>query len=167
MTTYRLSIPGRPMGKQRPVPAPGHTRPFTPAQTVAAEKRIRALWERKFPGHTPLTRPIMLRFTAVFRIPELFTPAQKSAAGDGQLYFTGKPDKDNIEKLVCDALNGVAWIDDAQIQGGGVKRYGSPERVDIEITELEGPETPSIKRRNAKQQTEMNLGNPAKRRRRG
>jgi Holliday junction resolvase RusA-like endonuclease len=28
---------------------------------------------------------------------------------------TYKPDWDNLGKLVCDALNGVAWHDDAQV----------------------------------------------------
>lgn len=167
MSTLRLSIPGRPKGKQRPIPAPGHTRPFTPAETVAAEKRIAELWRRKFPRHVPLTGPIMLRFTAVFAIPTGFTTAQRTAALDGRLYATLKPDKDNIEKLICDALNGLAWVDDAQIQGGGVKRYGSPERVDIELTELEGPTTPSIARRTKKLQRELDFGRshpPARRR---
>lgn len=165
MTTYRLSIPGRPQGKQRPSTAPGHSRPYTPAETVAAEKRIRELWKRKFPRHVPLTGPVMLRFTAVFSIPQGFTALQRASALDGRLYATVKPDKDNIEKLVCDSLNGLAYVDDAQIQGGGVKRYGSPERVDIELTELEGPSTPSIARRLNKLQLELAGLNAPRRRR--
>ena len=76
--------------------------------------------------------------------------AQRAAALTGQLYATKKPDKDNIEKAIADALNGVAWFDDAQISGGGTKRYGSPERVDVTIEELDGiVETPGdIRRKN-------------------
>lgn len=150
MTTLRLTIPGKPIGKGRPRVAPGHSRPYTPADTVAVEKKIRALFERKFPNHVPMVGPIMLRFTAVFETPAGFTVAQRKAAGDGQLYYTGKPDKENIEKLLLDALNGLAYIDDAQLQGGGVKRYGSPARVDLELTELASPITPSIERRQKK-----------------
>jgi len=39
-------------------------------------------------------------------------------------YPTGRPDWDNYAKLVCDALNGVAYKDDSQIvQMQGWKRY--------------------------------------------
>jgi Holliday junction resolvase RusA-like endonuclease len=40
------------------------------------------------------------------------------------LYPTGKPDWDNIGKLVCDSLNGILWRDDAVIVDGSTsKRY--------------------------------------------
>ena len=50
---------------------------------------------------------------------------------------TCKPDADNIEKLVMDALNGVAWIDDSQVTDLSVRkdyRYrNAPERTTVRI----------------------------------
>jgi Holliday junction resolvase RusA-like endonuclease len=45
-----------------------------------------------------------------------------------------KPDWDNVGKIVCDALNGVAWHDDAQIVDAHVeKRYGIEPMVCVVI----------------------------------
>ena len=36
--------------------------------------------------------------------------------------FTRKPDADNVAKSVLDALNGVAWLDDAQVTHLSVRK---------------------------------------------
>lgn len=155
----KFSILGRPTAKGRPrahafvkhgdgAPRAG-VRLITPADTVKVERLIAKTFRARFPNHRPWTGPIMLQFTAVFEIPKGFTVAQRKAALDGQLYHTGKPDKDNVEKLLCDALNGVAWVDDAQLQGGGVKRYGVAERIDVTLRKLDHVGTPADLRRAA------------------
>lgn len=48
-----------------------------------------------------------------------------------------KPDFDNCEKLVLDALNGVVWNDDAQITDwSGKKRYDPNPRTEIIVRPL-------------------------------
>lgn len=52
---------------------------------------------------------------------------------------THKPDIDNVAKIVLDALNGVAWEDDAQVVSLTVSkldRTRSPERLSVSIKEL-------------------------------
>lgn len=121
-------------GRQRAV---AHVHPDD--DTVKIEKAILSEFKVRFPRHTPWIGAIMLRFTAVFPVVSGFTVEQRAAAARGELYHTAKPDKDNIEKLLTDALNGAAWVDDAQIQGGGVKRYGSPPRIDVVLELLPTP----------------------------
>ena len=168
MSRISFSIPGEPKGKGRPRIAPGQTRPYTPKETVNAERAIRAEFMRLFPGHKAWTGPIMLRFTAVFAIPKSFNAALRQAALEGRLYAIKKPDKDNIEKLICDALNGAAWADDAQLQGGGIKRYGHPPRVDVTLEQLAAPDlpvTPGQRRQETKQaQLRLGLGTAPRRR---
>ena len=52
----------------------------------------------------------------------------------GKLLPTKKPDWDNIGKIICDALNGIAYADDAQVTDGRVvKRYSAEPRVVVEL----------------------------------
>ena len=138
----------------------------TPKATVAAEKAIRDEFKRRWPDHKPWTGPVMLRFTAVFETPKSFNKALQIAAAAGKLYHIAKPDADNCAKLVADALNGIAWHDDSQLQGGGVKRYGSPARIDVTIehlTDHDAPPTPrEAKRRALSAQPQFTLARPAK-----
>lgn len=49
------------------------------------------------------------------------------------LVHTRRPDADNMIKLVKDALNGVFWRDDSQVQISAVKLYSSRPRTQVEI----------------------------------
>ena len=53
---------------------------------------------------------------------------------------TRKPDADNVLKAVLDALNGVAWVDDAQIVTATVRKFVCSgecvPRVEISIKEV-------------------------------
>ena len=52
-------------------------------------------------------------------------------------YHLKRPDVDNLLKLVCDALNGVAWKDDSDIASiFAVKGYSEHPRTEIEIKYL-------------------------------
>jgi Holliday junction resolvase RusA-like endonuclease len=162
VTKIAFSIPGEPKGKDRPRAIPriierdgepvAVVSMHTPPATVTAEKAIRELFMRKFPDHQRWSGAVLIRFTAIFETPKSFNNTLQAAAKTGGLYCIKKPDKDNIEKLIADALNGIAWHDDAQVMGGGIKRYGSPARVDVVLECLDTPDmppTPGQKRRDA------------------
>jgi Holliday junction resolvase RusA-like endonuclease len=45
----------------------------------------------------------------------------------GERPHTVKPDKDNLEKAVMDALTGIQiWKDDCQVYGGNTEKYWTP-----------------------------------------
>jgi len=145
-----ITMPGEPRGWGRPTPVArlrGDGTPFvmmvTQDETRAAKKKLLQLFRAKYPHHRKWTGPVMMRFTAVFETPATFSKALKEAAARGKLYCVRKPDTDNIAKLIKDALNGVVYADDQQVMGGGVKRYGSPARVEIEFESLESPDVPA------------------------
>lgn len=47
---------------------------------------------------------------------------------------TAKPDKDNLEKAVMDALTGIqVWKDDCQVYGGRTEKYWSAEKSGAHI----------------------------------
>lgn len=84
-----------------------------------------------------LQGPLRLVVTAWFPRPKSKTWKTRPMPA---YFHESKPDFDNVLKAVADALNGVAWGDDAQIAVGTIKKYvcsGSDvSRVEIFIEEL-------------------------------
>ena len=49
-----------------------------------------------------------------------------------------KPDADNIAKIICDALNGIAYQDDAAVaELSVVKKWDDTERIELAVSEVE------------------------------
>lgn len=169
MGSIVFTIPGAPRGKARPRATARiiwkDGRPeavvsvHTPKQTRDDEKAVLLAFQRAHPNHLPFTGPVLLKFVAVHPIPASWPKRLKEAAARGTLFCVTKPDKDNIEKLIVDALTppkrkrgstgpapsaiGYAWVDDQQVMGGGLKRYGSPPRVEVTLQSLESPDVPA------------------------
>lgn len=139
----QFSIPGRPRAKQRP--RSGDRGFYTPKETEAEEAFIRKLGSKSMQGRAPMVGPVALRLVAVFEMPASWPPRVLEMR---LLPHVSKPDLDNIEKLVLDALNGVVYADDAQIcEVHKFKRYGEGERVDVILEELATTvDHPAVKR---------------------
>ena len=55
----------------------------------------------------------------------------------GLIFPTKKPDTDNIAKAILDALNGLAYYDDAQVVNLEVqKRYSNEPRAEVFINDI-------------------------------
>jgi Holliday junction resolvase RusA-like endonuclease len=93
---------------------------YTPKATVEAERLIGWECKKTMAGAKPLEGAVEIEIVTFFPIPESWSKAKKAEA----YWHTSKPDGDNIAKLVKDSLNGVAWIDDAQVARQTIiKRY--------------------------------------------
>ena len=154
-----FTIPGKPRGKARPrstarlVMVDGKPKAiatvYSDPDMEALEAEVARLFRRAAgPDFQPATGPIKLNILAVFPIPQSFNATTRGLALQGKVWHRGTPDLDNIEKLIADGLNKIAWIDDGQIavvtKG---KRYGQPERVEVTIEALEQPpgtRTPAV-----------------------
>lgn len=100
-----LTIPGKPLGKQRPRVTKFGT--YTPKDTVNYESVVRMLWIEKFEG-PPISGPIEVEIFAAFLPPKSASKKRRLAMITDEIRPTGKPDWDNVGKIVCDALNGGA-----------------------------------------------------------
>ena len=132
----RFIIEGTPHGKGRPrFTKGGHT--YTDRKTSDYEQRVKEAYvtqvkasERKIIS----VSPVHMFITAVFSVPRSDSKAVKDAKLAGTIFPTIKSDCDNIAKIVCDALNGLAYADDKQIVECSVqKRYGDLQRVEVTI----------------------------------
>lgn len=126
-----IYIPGQPVGKGRPrfVRATGHA--YTPTKTKDYEALVKRAYII-YNGHTMLTGPIRLDISAVYQLPK----DKKRRATLAQRPYTGKPDIDNVAKVIQDALNGLAYEDDKQVVEMYVeKRYcGEDEEPHVSVT---------------------------------
>ena len=138
--TIHFHIPGQPVGKGRPRigKVGAHARMFTPAKTVSYESTVALFAAQAMAGRPLLTGPVNLQMRVDFAIPASWSQKKQRAAEAGLILPTVKPDADNILKALCDAINGVVWVDDVQVVDLTVKkRYSVQPGVAVRIDELE------------------------------
>lgn len=135
-------ILGEPRGKGRPrfSTVCGHVKPRTPEDTVLYENLVKTEYRRqtneiRFPDNAMLD----VRVIAYYSIPKSISKKKRQAMLDRQIRPTKKPDADNIQKVICDSLNGLAYRDDAQIVDCQVRKfYSDRPRVVVTILECGG-----------------------------
>lgn len=136
-------MPGVPQGKARARtfynPKLGRSQSITPQQTVLYENLIKQCYINACADVRWMDKePLKVVLTAYFPIPKSMTKKDRERVSSMELFPTKKPDADNIAKVVCDALNGIAYADDTQVITLTVnKRYdldGEP-RISIYIVE--------------------------------
>ena len=131
-----LCIPGQPQGKARArtVLQGGKVHSYTPAKTAAYEALVAGTYKTSFPDAETATGAVEVAIRAIYEVPKSWPRKRKQEALAGLIPVTTKPDCDNILKIVADALNGVAWVDDSQIVFAKVRKaYGAEARVEVEI----------------------------------
>lgn len=80
---------------------------------------------------------LKMAITAFYPIPTSWSKKKRTAAIGGAIRPTVKPDADNVLKVICDALNGIAYADDKQIVEAAVRKFYVMEpAVVVEIEEV-------------------------------
>lgn len=97
----RLTIAGEPFAKQRPrarALGKGRVTIYTPQETEDAEAVVAAAWRAQHPDYVPDPE-------ARYGLSVIF-----------HRYARHRRDVDNLGKLLMDGLNGLAWVDDYQVE---------------------------------------------------
>ncbi len=136
-------VPGQPQGKGRAKAgrgAGGHVRMYTPGKTVAYEGLV-ALAASQAMSRKSLDAflgPVFLCMDIGLKVPASWSKVKREIALAGGLLPTTKPDIDNTEKIVADALNGVVWGDDTQVVlVAKRKRYAATPGVRVWVVPLD------------------------------
>lgn len=105
-------VPGIPVAKARPrfVRVGAGVRTFTPPTSARFEERVR-LSAQQAGVRIQNDGPVELRVVAYW--PMTGAPLKRGSR-PGRLR-TARPDVDNVLKAIADALNGIAYKDDAQV----------------------------------------------------
>ena len=127
----------QPVAKGRPRFAPsigpGYGHAYTPKKTLEAEKQILALTLPDKPS-TPFQYWASVELIFNMPIPKSMPKRYQLLAASNEVIHTKKPDLDNLEKTILDALNGVFYRDDSIIyRVEKVKRYSKEPCVELII----------------------------------
>ncbi|WP_175689681.1 RusA family crossover junction endodeoxyribonuclease [Burkholderia anthina] len=132
-------VPGTPVAKGRPRFARqgAHVRAFTPEKTERYENLVKVAASVAMRGAAPFDGPVRFVVHIGAPIPTSWSMKRQDAAAAGLIGATKKPDWSNVVKAIEDGLNGVAYVDDAQIIDAWVsKRYTRTPGVRVEVIEL-------------------------------
>lgn len=135
MSVLRFTYPGPPVAQARPrVTRRGA---FRPDANRRAEERLRAamLHEARRQGWRCTSDPVRLMVMCWMPIPASW-PKWRRAIAHGAPHI-GRPDIDNLAKLVADAGNGVLWTDDAALAHVEVRKvYGDEPSTFVLVSRL-------------------------------
>jgi len=129
----KFTVYGKPQGKARPrFTRAGHA--YTPESTRDYEDCVRMAYIAAGGKLIPYDVPVSVEITAWYAIPKSTSVAIREKMENGDITPRIKPDWDNIGKIICDALNGAAYHDDAQVTQATVRKlYGLTPMVCVQV----------------------------------
>ncbi len=142
-----IVIEGQPVGKGRPKFARQgqFVKAYTPEKTADYEELVRTIYRLKAKDEHFRTVyfqkdiPLRIHIRAYYKIPKNTAKALRADMLDGKIRPLVKPDFDNVEKIICDALNGIAYQDDKQIVENYMQKfYSDKPRVEVTLEEISG-----------------------------
>lgn len=108
-------VDGKPQGKQRPRFSRISKTVYTPNKTAKYEKQIAKAYTDAGGKCIPAECYVSVSVSAFFPVPKSYSKKKREDCLERRLRPDKKPDMDNILKVVLDALNEVAYVDDKQV----------------------------------------------------
>lgn len=144
MTTFRVNaIPvAQPRQRHRVIKTGGKSfaQNYTPASDPVNAFKAHLRLAAQQADVKPIRGPISVTLRCYFPRLKAHYRTNGQLKPSAPTFKESKPDHDNLAKSVCDALNGIAWHDDAQIvDGRTVKLYATddePVGVLVEIEQI-------------------------------
>lgn len=130
--SIRFTLPFRAVPKERHRHGAG--RSFTPERTRNFEQDVRLVAGPLMRGLSPFSGAVEISVLFVFKVPVSWPSARRRAALEGVIRPVARPDLDNIEKSIFDALNRLVHSDDAIIADKNVaKFFGTSDRIEVRV----------------------------------
>lgn len=136
MQKYEFEMIGEIIGKARPRMNTRTGRAYTPTNTKNYEYFLRQWFIRQYPNFKPIEGRVKVEIVAYFNIPKSTSKKREAEMLADNISPTKKPDADNIIKIVLDAMNKFAYLDDTQVTFCKViKKYAKTPKVVVTIEE--------------------------------
>jgi Holliday junction resolvase RusA-like endonuclease len=117
----------------------GYASAYTPKETVSYENLVKYAYQAEVGKTFDKDIPLRVLIVALYEIPQSTSKKRANLMRTGEIRPTKKPDTDNIAKIICDSLNGIAYHDDAQVVDlKVVKYYSDTPCVTVTIEEVTG-----------------------------
>ena len=133
-----FTVDGTAVPKQRP--RISGRRAYTPKRTKDYEERVLNEFRSSYSGFYPAFGkdvPVRICISVIQEIPKSWSKKKRSQAESGEIVpLSRNGDVDNIAKSILDALNTLAYEDDAQVTTLIIsKRYGADPYAAVRIEE--------------------------------
>ena len=139
MIQVQYSVPGEPRGKGRPRFAKrgNFVKTYTDAKTASYEDQIR-FYALKAMGDSKVIEGAVRVFVSIrMAVPKSYSNKRREACLNGSDKPLKKPDWDNVAKSICDAMNGIIYVDDTQIVEAHItKQYAQQAEVVVLVQEV-------------------------------
>lgn len=122
---FDFFIPIEPVAKARPRLGKGGN-VYTPGNTRVFEQFVRQFASYR-ENVKPLKRKVPVFVELEFHLPIPASRRREFELSGGTMEPTVRPDLDNYAKSILDALNGVAWEDDAQVVQMNCSKLYAPQ----------------------------------------
>lgn len=140
MSPITIIVEGEPQGKGRPRASSrgGFVRMYTPSKTKDYEEVIANEARYAMRGREKISGPVLVELEMYHSIRKSWPKAKRELARINKVVPTIKIDADNCLKVFCDALNGVAWVDDVQVVNATIsKRFSDIPCVIFRVVPLD------------------------------
>lgn len=130
----RFIVPGQPVPKGRAKFARrgNFVQTYTPEKTASYESLVRYTAAAAMGAEKPFDGPVRVSLDITLAIPASWSKKRQTMALHGDIAATKKPDADNVLKAIKDGMNGIVYVDDAQVVEISVtKRYGAKPGVSV------------------------------------
>lgn len=143
MNAIEFEIQGIPIPKARArvtnrLTKKGKRITITPKRTKRAEADF-ITQAKIYAPREPFVGAVLMDTIFFLPIPKNWPVRKKQAALQGEIRPISTPDRDNLLKLVQDAMNGIFYRDDCQIVDGRTAKYYSDKpRIRVYLEKIEG-----------------------------
>lgn len=141
LTFYAVGIP-KAQPRVKASAFGGFARVYNPAGKHDDWKMIVRAEAQKHWNNVPFDGPICVNLTFYLPRPKSHFRSNGELKPTAPRWCTQKPDRDNADKLILDALTNLGiWADDKQVCDGRIRKFydspGRPHGCEIEIKECE------------------------------
>lgn len=137
--SIEFTIPGAPVAKGRPRFARrgNFITAYSPEKTVNYENLVKVMASQAMRAKPPISEAVDVSVTIFVVPPASWSKKKVTQALVHEIWPTKKPDIDNHVKILFDGMNGIVFIDDAQVvRLQATKMYSHTAHAHVSISLL-------------------------------